>query len=53
VHDLQIALLWLFAEGRGENPDGASGILIIVGSIVVAIAVVAGILVTIARRTRR
>jgi len=40
------------AAGRGENPDGGSGVLIIVASIVAAIAVILTILTLIARKTR-
>jgi len=40
------------AAGRGESPDGGSGVLIIVLSILAAIVVVGGILTLVARKTR-
>ena len=40
------------AVGRSENPDGGSGVLIIVLSIVAAIVVVGAILTLVARKTR-
>ena len=50
--ELASDLLWLFAEGRGENPDGGSGVLIIVLAIVGAILVIGTILTLVARKTR-
>ncbi len=47
-----LAALLPVAAGRGENPDGGSGVLIIVLSIVAAIVVVGAILTLIARKTR-
>ena len=47
------ASLIQFAEQAGSNsPDGGSGVLIIVISIVVAVLVVGGILTLVARKTR-
>ena len=39
--------------GRGENPGGAGGILVIVGVILLAVLVVGGLLALFVRRTRR
>jgi hypothetical protein len=47
-----LAALLPVAVGRGENPDGGSGVLIIVLAIVAAIVVVGAILTLVARRTR-
>lgn len=51
VSTLLVTLLPL-AEGRGENPQGVGGVLIIVLAIVTMVLVVAAILTLIARRTR-
>ena len=45
------ALVFL-AAGRGENPDGGGGILIIVISIVAVILVLGTVLTLVARKTR-
>jgi len=47
-----LAVLLPVAVGRGENPDGGSGVLIIVLAIVAAIVVVGAILTLVARKTR-
>jgi len=49
---MSVLALNLLAVGRGENPDGGSGVLIIVASIVVAVIVVVGILTLVMRKTR-
>ncbi len=47
-----LAALLPVAVGQGENPDGGSGVLIIVLAIVAAIVVVGAILALVARKTR-
>ena len=47
-----LAALLPLAVGRGENPDGGSGVLIIVLSIVAVILVIGAILALVARKTR-
>ena len=47
-----LALLVPVAAGRGESPDGGSGVLIIVLTIVAVIVVIGAIVTLIARRTR-
>jgi hypothetical protein len=47
-----LAGLLPMAVGRGEDPDGGSGVLIIVLSIVAAIVVIGAIVTLVARRTR-
>ena len=46
------AALLPIAAGRGENPDGGSGVLIIVLTIVAVIVVVGTILTLVVRKTR-
>ncbi len=47
-----LAALLPVAAGRGESPDGGSGVLIIVLVIVAVIAVIGAIVTLVARRTR-
>ena len=47
-----LATLLPMAAGRGENPDGGSGVLIIVLTIVAVIVVVGTILTLVIRKTR-
>ncbi len=47
-----LAALLPVAIGQGANPDGGSGVLIIVLAIVAAIVVVGAILALVARKTR-
>ena len=47
-----LATLLPVAVGRGEDPDGGSGVLIIVLSIVGAILVVGAVVTLVARKTR-
>jgi len=47
-----LAAVFPLAVGRGEEPDGGSGIAIILISIVAAILVVGAILTLVARKTR-
>ena len=47
-----LAALLPLAVGRGENPDGGSGVLIIVLSIVAVILVIGAILALVARKSR-
>jgi len=47
-----LAALLPVAVGQGENPDGGSGVLIIVLTIVAVIVVIGAIVTLVARRTR-
>ena len=47
-----LAALLPVAAGQGENPDGGSGVLIIVLTIVAVIVVIGAIVTLVARRTR-
>ncbi len=47
-----LAAVLPLAEGRGENPDGGSGVLTIVLVILAMILVIGAILTLIARKTR-
>ena len=48
-----LTMLLPLAEGRSENPDGAGGILIIVGLIVLLAIIVGTVWTLIARSTSR
>ena len=50
---LALALAATDGPGRGGNPSGAGGLLIIVGAILLAALVLGGLATLLVRRTRR
>ena len=45
--------LLLLAQGRGDDPDGGIGVLVIVGSILLMAAVIGAVAALMIRRSRR
>lgn len=47
------SLILLIAQGRGEDPDGGAGVVLIVALVLLTVATIAAVWTLVARRSRR